>query len=542
MYAATVRERPLTFQVSGMLWNRSLVMRDLETGSLWSHILGEAMQGKLAGESLRPVPSVLTDWRSWRADHPKTTVLALDRSARQFRSDFQKQPGTFVLGLAILGHTKAYPFDVLKNHPLINDTFRDVPVLITFDKKSTGARIFKRKLGERILSFQSGPGGTLADRETDSIWSPTTGRCTGGELNGSELDPLPGIVSFRRSWNTFHPDSEVFEDSMPSIVGRPIPERLTYKGIVINDPEMTTWGASPIKGEDGIHHLFAARWTSELGVDPGWRSHSEIAHFTSPSPTGPFTFRDVALAGTHQDGSWEKFAPHNPLIKKFGETFAIIYIARTDPKVNHTQRIGLATAKSLDGPWQRRDDPILDPSNDPGHWTHQSSCGVNNPAMVKMPDGRFFLYFKARKTGVSGTKMGLAIAEKLEGPYVIQPEPVTANKQTIEDGYAFLGKDGMVHLITTDNHGIIEKGGGLHWQSKDGLDFGAPTQAFHRLDHYIKRSDYPKARRIYGPGIWKCERPQLLVEDGIPRYLYAPSGISLDGDPATEAHIFEIKP
>ena len=138
--------------------------------------------------------------------------------------------------------------------------------------------------------------------------------------------------------------------------------------------------------------------------------------------------------------------------------------------------------------------------------------------------------------------MGLAIARRLEGPYRLQPEPVTANQQTIEDGYAFLGRDGWVHLVTTDNHGILERGGGLHWKSPDGLKFGPPTLAFHRLDHYLNRADYPRARRIYGSGIWKCERPQLLVEDGLPRYLYAPSGISLDGDPATEVHVFEIRP
>jgi hypothetical protein len=246
-------------------------------------------------------------------------------------------------------------------------------------------------------------------------------------------------------------------------------ERLVYRGIVLNDPTMTTWGASPFRDERGVYHLFAARWTSQLGVDPGWRSHSEIAHFTAPSPLGPFTFHDVALRGTHREGSWEKFAPHNPLIKKFGDTYALFYIARTDPKINHTQRIGLATATSLNGPWRRRDQPILAPSPDPAHWTHQSRCGVNNPAVVRVPDGRFFLYFKAGPRSTRKSVMGLAIARRLEGPYRLQPEPVTANQQTIEDGYAFLGRDGWVHLVTTDNHGILERGGGQQWKSTDAL-------------------------------------------------------------------------
>ena len=75
--------------------------------------------------------------------------------------------------------------------------------------------------------------------------------------------------------------------------------------------------------------------------------------------------------------------------------------------------------------------------------------------------------------------MGLAIADQLEGPYEIQKDPVTDNKKSVEDGYVFLGADKKVHLITTDNHGLIQNGGGLHWVSEDGLKFKKPTKAYH---------------------------------------------------------------
>ena len=52
MYARTVDDQTLTFAVSGLLWNRSLVMIDKETRSLWSHLLGESMQGPLQGKPL----------------------------------------------------------------------------------------------------------------------------------------------------------------------------------------------------------------------------------------------------------------------------------------------------------------------------------------------------------------------------------------------------------------------------------------------------------------------------------------------------------
>ena len=44
-----VKDRKLTLCVSGKLWNRSLIMMDKETDSLWSHLLGEAMAGPLEG-------------------------------------------------------------------------------------------------------------------------------------------------------------------------------------------------------------------------------------------------------------------------------------------------------------------------------------------------------------------------------------------------------------------------------------------------------------------------------------------------------------
>ncbi len=52
-----------------------------------------------------------------------------------------------------------------------------------------------------------------------------------------------------------------------------------YVGIAVEEPVYTIWGTSPIMGEDGKVHLFVARWPCELKVDPGWRTHSEIAHY-----------------------------------------------------------------------------------------------------------------------------------------------------------------------------------------------------------------------------------------------------------------------
>ena len=99
MYVGQIEEQKLTFVVSGKLWNRSLVMQDLETKSLWSHILGECMEGELKGQRLEIVPSSMTDWKSWKEQAPETTAVLMSRTSKNYNRDFYKQkPSAFAIG------------------------------------------------------------------------------------------------------------------------------------------------------------------------------------------------------------------------------------------------------------------------------------------------------------------------------------------------------------------------------------------------------------------------------------------------------------
>ena len=107
-----------------------------------------------------------------------------------------------------------------------------------------------------------------------------------------------------------------------------IARNLEYKGVAVQDDNYTFWGCAPIQDQDGKTHLFVARW-QEKNVNPAWRKSSEIAHYVSDSPEGPFVFSDIALKGTGKD-TWDKYAPHNPEIKKVGKQYVLLYIANTD--------------------------------------------------------------------------------------------------------------------------------------------------------------------------------------------------------------------
>ena len=75
VYVRAIEESTLTLIVSGKLWRNSLIMQDKETGTLWSHITGEALDGPHKGAFLGTLPSVQTTWAEWYDEHPDTRVL-----------------------------------------------------------------------------------------------------------------------------------------------------------------------------------------------------------------------------------------------------------------------------------------------------------------------------------------------------------------------------------------------------------------------------------------------------------------------------------
>jgi len=373
------------------------------------------------------------------------------------------------------------------------------------------------------------------------------------------------IVSVLSYWKSESEDSNIAAKQVSILKGQVTMSALSeastsnsfadkwkFVGIAVEEQGYTIWGTSPIFGDDGKVHLFVARWPCKFNVDPGWRTHSEIAHYVGDSPEGPFAFSDLALEGAIsgkqeavndlKEGSlpWDSFAPHNPAIHKVDGQYVLLYIANNGIEAHPSnQKIGMATATSPYGPWTKVADDglILSPPENDQYWNYKASNGVNNPAFLPHPSGGYFLYFKSEKA-----RMGLAIAENLEGPYVPLPFPVTSNNRSIEDGYSFIYGDKFA-LITTDNHGMIEEGGGILWTSEDGIHFDTFEKGFHHINTYHE-FNMTNAKVHYGPrsrSYAKFERPQLLILDGEILYMYAPSGTNIYGGDCTVSYVMKYE-
>lgn len=321
-----------------------------------------------------------------------------------------------------------------------------------------------------------------------------------------------------------------------------------FIGVAVNEPGYDIWGSSPIRDNQGNVHLFCARWLSDTPFKTAWRFKSEIAHYSSKNPEGPFQFKGVIGKGK-ENYKWNSAGFHNPNIKKIDDKYVLVYIANDGAeKHGPSQRIGMLLSDNINGPWieiPNENEPLLSPPHDSAIWCHNSGLGVNNPSIIKLPNGKYHLYFKAMAgpQGKGGkVSMGVAISNTLEGPYIIQPNPITTNNARIEDGYAFLWRN-QICLMTTDNHGILEKGGGLLWVSEDGLNFNSePLSGFHNFENFYLNGNVPEvANARYGKEI-KFERPQLLMDaKNEPEYLYCPSGVALDGSNGTNSYVLKYK-
>jgi hypothetical protein len=118
-----------------------------------------------------------------------------------------------VLGVEAGGHSRAYPWWVVKNFHVVNDTVGGAPVMVAFCEQCTGAAAFRPVMDGRTLSFEVAGvyNGTiiLRDRQTRSLWAPFSGRALEGRLRGRVLERLPLTLARWDEWSARHPRGEV---------------------------------------------------------------------------------------------------------------------------------------------------------------------------------------------------------------------------------------------------------------------------------------------------------------------------------------------
>ncbi len=98
--------------------------------------------------------------------------------------------------------------------------------------------------------------------------------------------------------------------------------------------------------------------------------------------------------------------------------------------------------------------------------------------------------------------------------------------------------NGKFYLLTTDHKGAYMRGGGLLWESDDGVVFGdVPRIGYRPPGAYLKPVPSTRVGHYYASGT--LQRPQVLVQNGRPAYLYLAAGRSITGGDGSLSYVLK---
>ncbi|WP_460539648.1 glycoside hydrolase family 117 protein [Echinicola sediminis] len=207
---------------------------------------------------------------------------------------------------------------------------------------------------------------------------------------------------------------------------------------------------------------------------------SEVWYATSKDG---WTWDEQGLAvGRGEVGAYDDRSVFTPQVMVHEGKYVLVYQTVKAPYVNRVKnQVGMAISDSPDGPFEKLQEPILSPSDD-GEWLGEEdtrfkvikqgsfdSHKVHDPTLLHYKD-KFYLYYKGERMGERRTfggreiKWGVAISDKLTGPYVKSPyNPITNSGHEL---CVWKYDGGIAALIITDG----PERNTIQW-SPDGINF-----------------------------------------------------------------------
>ncbi len=218
----------LTFLVSGALWRNSMVMKDAETHTKWSHVLGIGIIGPLKGVQLQSLPAVQTTWRAWRNDHPGTWLLKKETqvTSSPYHSYFDnpKKIGLFrshwlrgrlpgkelVYGVHVDGEAVAITSGVIRRRKIVPVQIGRSGVLVVAGGDG-GIRAYRAGAPGTQIHLKPAPRKGWAVDDHGGLWKLDTGRAISGPHRGAVLKPVKVHVAYWFAWSCFFPNTRVVD-------------------------------------------------------------------------------------------------------------------------------------------------------------------------------------------------------------------------------------------------------------------------------------------------------------------------------------------
>lgn len=270
------------------------------------------------------------------------------------------------------------------------------------------------------------------------------------------------------------------------------------KGVTRRDP-------SGVITVGGLYYVYYSRATGKTyGFGTGdpekkvfpW-DKSEVWYATSKDG---WDWEEQGLAvGRGPKGAYDDRSVFTPEVLVHKGKYYLVYQTVKAPYINRVKnQVGMAISDSPGGPFTKLDSPILSPA-DNGQWLGDEdnrfkvkkqgdfdSHKVHDPTLLYYRN-KFYLYYKGERMGERTTfggreiKWGVAIAEKVTGPYVkSEYNPITNSGHEL---CVWPYKGGIGALIITDGperNTIQWSEDGINFEIKSHIKSGPPAAGLDR--------------------------------------------------------------
>jgi len=227
VYSPMVEGTSENFRLVGMDQFNAM-FEDSRTKSWWRQVTGEAITGPMKGKQLEEIPSEQMSLQAWLSRHPDSYILQPDsvfndqykelekydegkmEGSLERRDSLSWKDKSWVVGVSLGLHARAYDWNDLQNRRVINDHIEQIPLLIALENDSATFHVWNRVVSGDTLEFAFSENfETLIDVNSGSVWD-WSGRCTEGMRKGSSLKAVQSYQEYWHSWKTFHPNTSQY--------------------------------------------------------------------------------------------------------------------------------------------------------------------------------------------------------------------------------------------------------------------------------------------------------------------------------------------
>ena len=231
-------------------------------------------------------------------------------------------------------------------------------------------------------------------------------------------------------------------------------------------------------------------WYSKGKISPGYDA---TVWYATSKDGNSWTEKGESLA-KGKPGKWDAGSVFTPNIMVAEGRYWLFYTGTSKPykkPFNPDSKIGIAVSDSADGPWERTDSkPALSNSD----IKEDFDSHLVDDACLIVRNGKYHLYYKGRKLGLGPgkTQMGLAIADKPQGPYI-------RNKS---------------NPVIPGNHEV------LVWPQGDGvaamIGTTGPKQITNSIMYAANGVNFSKTGKVKnGPWAGGAYRPEAFTQSGL---------------------------